>query len=60
VAEEKLETAQVAGKALSEPVAEFARDRGLVDTRSPSRQESSQPGSLIRSPSRIELDLATR
>jgi hypothetical protein len=60
VAEEILELAQVGGKAFSEPVAEFARDRGVANARSPSRQESSQPGSLVGSPSRIELDLASR
>jgi hypothetical protein len=32
-----LEAAKVGGKALSESVAEFARDLGVVDTRSPSR-----------------------
>jgi hypothetical protein len=37
VAEEMLEAAQVGGKALGESVAEFAWDRGVVHTRSPSR-----------------------
>jgi hypothetical protein len=32
-----LEAAQVGGKALDESVAEFARDRGVIDTRWPSR-----------------------
>jgi hypothetical protein len=35
VAEEKLEATQVGGKALGESVTEFARDRGVVGTRSP-------------------------
>ena len=37
VAEEMLEAAQVGGKALGEPVAEFAWDRAVVGTRSPGR-----------------------
>jgi hypothetical protein len=60
VAEEILELAQVGGKAPSEPVAEFAWDRGVADARSSSRQESSQPGAPVGSPSRIELKLASR
>jgi hypothetical protein len=60
VAEEILEAAQVGGKALGEPVAELAWDRGVVGTRSPGREESSQPGALIGPPSRIELDPASR
>ena len=55
-----LEAAQVGGKALGEPVAEFARDRGVAGTRWPGRQEPGQPGALIGSPSRMELDLASR
>lgn len=60
VAEEMLEAAQVGGKLLGESVAEFAGDRGVVGTRSPSRQASGQAGALIGSPSRMELDLAPR
>jgi len=60
VAEEMLEAAQVGGKALGESVAEFAWDRGVVGTCSPSRQEPSQPGALIGSASRMEPDLASR
>jgi aspartokinase len=60
VAEEMLEAAQVGGKALGEPAAEFARDRGVAGTGSPGRQEPGQPGALIGSPSRIERDLASR
>jgi len=60
VAEEMLEAAPVVGKALGEPTAELARDRGVADTRSPGRQEPGQPGPLIGSPSRLELDLASR
>jgi hypothetical protein len=60
VAEEILEAAQVGGKALGELVAEFGWDRGVVDTRPPSRQEPGQPGALIGSPSRVEPDLASR
>jgi hypothetical protein len=60
VAEEMLEAAQVGGKALGESVAKFAWDRGVVGTRSPSRQAPSQPGAVIGSPSRLELDLASR
>ena len=60
VAEEMLEAAQVGGKALGEPVAEFGRDRGVADTRSPGRQEPGQPGALIGPPSRMKLDLASR
>jgi hypothetical protein len=55
-----LEAAQVVAKALGESVAEFAWDRGVVGARSPSREESSEPGALIGSPSRMELDLASR
>jgi hypothetical protein len=60
VAEEMLEAAQVGGKALAKPVAEFAWDRGVIGTRSPGRQESGHSGALIGSPSRMELDLASR
>jgi hypothetical protein len=60
VAEEILEPAQVGGKALGEPVSEFVWDRRVLDTRSPGRYESSQPGALIGSPSRTELDPASR
>ena len=55
-----LETAQVGGKALSKSVAEFGWDRRAVGLRSPSRQESRQPGALIGSPSRMERGLASR
>jgi hypothetical protein len=41
VAEDLLEAAQVGGEALRELVAEFARDRGVVGARWPSRKESS-------------------
>jgi hypothetical protein len=37
VAEEMLEAALVGGKAVGESVAEFGWDRGVVDTRLPSR-----------------------
>jgi hypothetical protein len=60
VAEEMLEAAQVSGKALGEPAAQFGRDRGVVGTRSPGRQEPGQPGALIGPPSRMGLDLASR
>ena len=60
VAEQMLEAVQVGGKALGEPVAEFARDRGFAGTRSPGRQDPGQPGALIGSPSRMELNLASR
>jgi hypothetical protein len=59
VAEEVLEAAQVGGKGLGEPVAEFAGDRSVVGTRSPGRQEPGQPGALIGPPSRMEPDLAS-
>jgi hypothetical protein len=49
VPEQMLEAAQVGGQALGEPVAEFARDRGVVGTRPPSRQEPGQPGAPILS-----------
>ncbi len=55
-----LEAAQVGGKALGEPVAQFARDRGVVVTRSPGRQEPDQPSTLIGPPSRMGLELAPR
>ena len=55
-----LEAAQVGSKALGELVAEFARDRGVVGTRSAGRQEPGQSGALVRSPSWMELDLASR
>jgi hypothetical protein len=55
-----LEAAQIAGKALAESVAQFAWSRGVIGARSPSREESSEPGALIWSPSRTELDLASR
>ena len=55
-----LEAAQVGGKALGEPVAEFARNGGVVGTRSAGRQEPVQPGALIGSPARMELDLTSR
>jgi hypothetical protein len=58
VAEEVLEAAQVGGKALGEPVAEFAGDRCVVGTRSPGRQEPGQPGAPIGPPARLEPDLA--
>jgi len=60
MAEETLEAAQVVGKALGEPVAEFAWDRGVVGTRSPGRREPGQPGALIGPPSRMALDVAWR
>jgi len=60
VAEEMLEAAQVGGKAPGESVAKFAWDRGVICARSPSRQEPSQPGVLIGSPSRLGLELASR
>jgi hypothetical protein len=60
VAEEILEAVQVGGKALGETFAEFARDRAVIGTRPPSRQESSQPGALIGPPSRLELGPASR
>ena len=60
VAEEMLEAAQVGGKAPGKAVAESGRDRGIAGTRLPGRQEPGQPGALIRSPPRMELDLASR
>jgi hypothetical protein len=60
VAEEMLEAAQVGGQSLGEPVTEFARDHGIVGTRSAGRQEPGQPGALIGPPSRMELDLTAR
>jgi hypothetical protein len=59
VAEEILEATQVGGKALGEPVAEFAGDRRVAGPRSPGRQEPRQPRALIGSPSRMEPDLAS-
>ena len=47
VAEEILELVQVISEALGEPVTEFARDRGVVGTRRPGRQEPVQAGALI-------------
>ncbi len=60
VAEEALEAAQIGGKALGEPVAEFARDRGVAGPRSPGCQEPGQPRALIGPPSRVEVELASR
>ena len=59
MAEEMLEAAPVGGKAPVQLVAEFGWDRGVVGTRSPGREESSQPAALIGSPARMELDLAS-
>ena len=36
------------------------RDRGVAGARSPGRQQPGQPGALVGSPSRMELDLASR
>ena len=58
VAEKVLEAAQVGGKALGEPVAELAGDRGVVGTRAPGRQQPGQAGALIGSPPRMEPGLA--
>jgi hypothetical protein len=58
--EELLEAAQVGGKALGEPFGDFARVGAVVDAGSPGCEESSQTGALIGSPSRMELNLASR
>ncbi|MEQ7127695.1 hypothetical protein ABN034_24685 [Actinopolymorpha sp. B11F2] len=58
--EEILEAADVGEQPLGKPVAEFARDRGVVGTRTSGGEEPSQPGALIRSPPRNELDLTSR
>ena len=58
MAEETLEVAQVGGEAPGELVAEFGRDRGVGGARSPGGQEPGQPGALVGSPPRPELDLA--
>jgi len=60
VAEEMLKASQVGGKALGEPVTEFAWDRGVAGARPPSRQEPGQPGALIGPPSRPGRELASR
>ena len=58
MAEETLEVAQVGGEAAGELVVELGWDRGVGGARSPGGQEPGQPGALVGSPSRTELDLA--
>ena len=60
MAEEPLEAAQVVGKTLDQAVTEFGWNRGVAGTRPTGREDSSQPGALVGSPSRIGLHLASR
>ena len=58
--EESFESAPVGGEALSEPVPEPGRDRGVVGPRPPGRQPPGQPGALIGPAARIVPDRAAR
>ena len=58
VAKEMLEAVQVGGEAVGQPVAEFGWDRGVIGPGWPGREEPGQPGTLVGSPSRVELQRA--